>query len=190
MAAGRASRFGGGKLDAPCAGKPVGQWVLNAVADAGLAPGVLITGPRPPAFFARAKDWSWLINPRPSDGLGSSVATAARMAGDRGSEGLLVLLADMPLVTPGLLRDLAARTGPAALDHGGGRPGVPALFPAALFGRLARCTGDRGAAAVLAEVADLSLIAPPVDALRDVDTAQDLLHVEALLRDRIATRSP
>ena len=34
LAAGRASRFGGGKLDADLAGKPVGQWVLDAVCPA------------------------------------------------------------------------------------------------------------------------------------------------------------
>ena len=30
LAAGGATRFGGGKLDAQCAGKPLGQWALDA----------------------------------------------------------------------------------------------------------------------------------------------------------------
>ena len=31
LAAGRGKRFGGGKLEATCAGKPLGRWVLDAV---------------------------------------------------------------------------------------------------------------------------------------------------------------
>jgi len=184
LAAGRGSRFGGGKLDAPCAGKPVGQWVLEAVAAAGLPAGVVVTGPRAPAFIAGAREWDRLVNPQPADGLGASVATAARMARQRGSEALLVLLADMPLVTPELLHDLCAQTGPAAIDHGNGRPGVPAMFPAALYGMLEQCTGDRGAAAVLAHLADLTLIQAPGDVLSDVDTPGDLRQVEARLLQR------
>ena len=47
LAAGAASRFGGGKLDAMLAGKRVGQWVLDAVAAAGLPPPVLMRDPLP-----------------------------------------------------------------------------------------------------------------------------------------------
>ena len=31
LAAGQARRFGGGKLDAPCAGRRLGSWALRAV---------------------------------------------------------------------------------------------------------------------------------------------------------------
>ena len=181
LAAGRATRFGGGKLDAICAGKPVGQWVLEAVAGAGLSPGVVVTGPKPPRFMSEVKDWDWLINPRPADGLGSSVATAARMARQRGYEALLLVLADMPLVTSDMLKRLVAQTGPAASDHGEGRPGVPALFPAPLFERVAACSGDRGAAVLMKDLPDLAMLPADDGALIDVDTQKDLEQAEALL---------
>ena len=45
LAAGSATRFGGGKLEAICAGKPLGRWVLDAAEAAGLQPGTIVAGP-------------------------------------------------------------------------------------------------------------------------------------------------
>lgn len=185
MAAGRGSRFGGGKLDAECAGKPVGLWVVEAVAEAGLLPGICVTGPEPARFIAQAHGWNWAINPAPDEGMGSSIATAAHIAVQRGSEALLVVLGDMPLVSPVLLRELAAQSRPAATDHGLGRAGVPALFPAALYPTLVQCGGERGGAQVLAGLGDLMLIEPSGGTLLDIDTPADLARAEqVLLRKR------
>lgn len=181
MAAGRGSRFGGDKLDTWCAGKRVGQWVIDAVAGAGLNSGICVTGPEPPRFLGEASGWRRVVNPAPEEGLGGSVATAARMAMQRGSEALLVVLGDMPLVSPELLRELAAQTGPAATDHGNGKPGVPALFPAGLYQALVRCAGDRGAAQVLSGLAGLVLLVPPSGTLLDIDTPADLARAEEML---------
>ena len=43
LAAGRGTRFGGGKLEAMCAGRPLGRWILDAVVEAGLVRGVIVT---------------------------------------------------------------------------------------------------------------------------------------------------
>src|SRR5690606_31154752 len=88
LAAGLATRFGGAKLDAPCAGKPLGRWALDAVADAGLKPGLLVTGPDGASFGA---GWTMVINPQPAAGLGSSLALAASLAMASGKETMLVL---------------------------------------------------------------------------------------------------
>ena len=181
LAAGRASRFGGGKLDAPCAGKALGQRVLDAVAAAGLAPGVVVTGREAPACIASAAGWTLLTNPAPEHGLGTSLAIAARAALDV-ARPLLVLLADMPLVPAAYLAALAAHPGPAATRHADGRPGVPALLPLALLPEVAALTGDAGAGPLLARAAGLVLRDPPPGALRDVDTPADLAVVEALLK--------
>lgn len=180
LAAGRASRFGGGKLDADLAGKPVGRWVLDAVAVAGLVPGVIVVPDAVPAFAAGA-GWTLLANPRADAGLGSSVAAAAREAMRRGAARLLVLLADMPLLDPAHLRALLASPSPAATRQPGGHPGVPALFGAELFADLAALAGDRGAAAVLRGRDDLTLIDPPEGMLADVDRPEDLAAVARLL---------
>jgi CTP:molybdopterin cytidylyltransferase MocA len=184
LAAGRATRFGGGKVDAPCAGRPLALWAVEAVSAAGLAPGVCVTRPEAPRFLASASGWRRVINPRPQDGLAGSLAGAARAAEANGSTALLVVLADMPLVTPAHLATLAAQDGIAATRYASGRPGVPALFPRTLFGMLGEAQGDRGASHLLAGVENLVLVEPEPGTLLDVDTPENLADAEAILRSR------
>lgn len=176
LAAGRGARFGGGKLEAVCAGKPLGRWVLDAVEAAGLGPGLIVTAPEGVSF---AQGWTALVNPELEAGLGSSLAVAARATEGKGA--LLVLLADMPLVTPDYLRTLAAAAAPAATRQPDGRAGVPALLDCSLLERAAELTGDRGAGPLLAGV---TLIDAPQGSLRDVDTPADLAEVEGQLLAR------
>lgn len=175
LAAGRAARFGGGKLAADCAGKPLGRWALDRASAAGLAPGLTVTGPGGAAW---AEGWRQVANPRPEDGLGSSLALAARAALAEGAPALLVLLADMPLVDPAFLRRLAGARAPAATRHADGRPGVPALLDHALIEQAALLTGDRGAGPLLT---DASLLDAPPGTLADVDRPADLAAVARLL---------
>jgi molybdenum cofactor cytidylyltransferase len=175
LAAGSGSRFGGGKIEAMCAGKPLGRWVLDAAEEAGLEPGLVVAGPAGASF---AEGWTTVINPTPEAGLGSSLALAAQLALASGRKSLLVLLADMPLVTPAYLRELATSPAPTATRQPDGRAGVPALFGPALLNNAAMLTGDRGAGPLLGEA---KLLYPPVGMLRDVDTPQDLADVERLL---------
>ncbi len=186
LAAGRASRFGGGKLDAPCAGKPLGRWALDAVAEAGLPPGLLIVGPDAPAFAddAMMEGWAIITNPAPEEGLGGSVALAAGHADCLRADALLLLLADMPLIgAEGIGAILAHQpvTQPVAARYPSGRPGVPARFPAAMFGDLTALTGDSGAAALLRDRGDLHLLDLPDGALTDVDDADGIARAERLL---------
>lgn len=175
LAAGRGTRFGGNKLEAACAGKALGRWALDAAEEAGLGPGTVISGLEGATFAGR---WRVLVNPAPEAGLGSSLALAARAALDEGAEALLVLLADMPLVTPDYLRELAATAPPAATRHPDGHAGVPALLDRALLEQAATLTGDRGAGPLLAGATLLDL---PPGMLRDVDTPQDLAEIETIL---------
>ena len=175
LAAGRGTRFGGGKLEADCAGKPLGRWAIDAVEGAGLGPGTIVTGPEGAGF---AEGWIVLVNPRPELGLGSSLALAARAALEGEASALLVLLADMPLVTPDYLRELAAAHSPAATRQADGHAGVPALLDRALLERAAELAGDRGAGSLLG---DATLLDPPPGMLRDVDTSADLAQAERAL---------
>ena len=174
LAAGLGTRFGGDKLEAMCAGKPLGRWVIEAVEAAGLGPGIIITGPEWVTF---AGGWTRAVNPEPEAGLGSSLALAVRLV-PRGKESLLILLADMPLVTPEYLRELAAMTAPAATRYPEGHAGVPALLDRKLIEKAARLTGDRGAGPLLRGA---RLLDAPPGMLRDVDTPEDLAEVERAL---------
>lgn len=175
LAAGRGTRFGGGKLEADCAGKPLGRWVVEAAERAGLSPGLIVTGPEGVSF---AQEWRAVVNPHPEAGLGSSLALAMRAALADGADSLLVLLADMPLVTPEYLRRLASASAPAATRQRDGRPGVPALFDRALMQQAASLAGDRGAGRLLVKA---TLLDASEGTLRDVDTAGDLVGVARAL---------
>lgn len=180
LAAGGASRFGGGKLDALLAGKAVGQWVLDSVAEAGNAPGVIVVGSVAPAFAATSA-WPLLVNERASEGLGTSLALAATAAHGRA---LLVLLADMPLVGPKHLRALLAGDGSAATRYPSGKAGVPALIGPGLLPALGMLSADAGAGVLLSSRTDVALIDPPDGTLLDVDTGADLARAEELLKQR------
>ncbi|MEG6508883.1 NTP transferase domain-containing protein [Methyloligella sp. 2.7D] len=184
LAAGRASRFGASKLDASCAGRPLGSWVLQAVADAGLAPGAVVVGPTPPSFLADWPDWALLQNPKPAAGLSASLRLAAAEASARQAGTMLLLLADMPLLDPDFLRELAAAPVPAATVYPGGRHGAPALFPSRLFPALGRLEGDHGAAKLLAGEPQLTSLQPPAGMLIDVDRRGDIAEAEKRLSSR------
>lgn len=179
LAAGGATRFGGGKLDADCAGKPLGRWALEAALALPHDRLVVVVGDPAPEF---ARGCELLVNERAAEGLGTSVALAARWAA--GSDALLIMLADMPLISSRTLRQLAAGKGPAAVAYPGGRPGTPACFPAALFPALEALSGDSGAAQVLRGLQNVTLVEAPADELRDVDRPEDLADVAATLRSR------
>jgi CTP:molybdopterin cytidylyltransferase MocA len=182
LAAGGATRFGGGKLDADCADRPLGSWALEtalAVPHDRLA---VVVGEPMPAF---ARGCELLVNERAAEGLGTSAALAARWAA--GCDALLIMLADMPLVSRDTLRRLSETGGPAAVAYPGNRPGAPAYFTAALFPALEKLLGDSGAAQVLRDLPDVTLIETAPEELRDVDRAEDLAEAAALLRKRRLT---
>lgn len=181
LAAGQARRFGGGKLDAACADRPLGCWALQAVERAGLARRVIIVPEQAPRFAVRS-GWSLIVNRVAGDGLGTSLACAAQAAISCGAGALLVLLADMPLVDADLLRRLLTAGAPAAIKHAPGRPGVPALLPASAFAHLSELAGDRGAARLLRDIDGLSLLDAPADALLDVDDPAGLQAAARLLQ--------
>lgn len=183
LAAGLASRFGGGKLDAECAGQPLGQWALDVVAEAGLPSGVIVVGPQPPAFAQDAGGWSLLINTAPEHGLGPSVSLACREAAAQ-SRGVLLLLADMPLVAADHLRALVSCRSSAATRYPDGRVGVPALIAARYLGKFTSLSGESGAGKLLSGLDALEVFDAPPDTLLDVDDAAMLERVRQMLAAR------
>lgn len=179
LAGGRASRFGGGKLDAELAGQRVGQWTLDAVAKAGLPQGVIVVGEETPQF-ASESGWAIAVNPRAAEGLGTSLALAAGRALAL-ARPLLVLLADMPLIPAQHIRELATGGELAATSYGDGKRGVPAYFSKAVLPQLTLLSGDVGAGPFLSEQADCRVLDLPTDCLLDIDRAEDIERIARLL---------
>lgn len=186
LGAGASRRFGPeDKLSMLCAGKPLGRWALEA-ALACPARTVWIYGAHQPHYLdpacraVRCRDWA--------QGMAQSIACAAEVAQNEGASALLILPADMPFVTPALLRALLDGPAPAACRYADGRAGVPALFAPDQFATLIEAAQPKGAApqsagagAVLRADLRLRLLPVAADLLSDVDTPDDLAAAKARL---------
>ena len=181
LAAGLASRFGGGKLDAPVAGKPLGRWAIETAEAAGFQKRILVVGPVAPRFAQSCEGWTHATNEAPGEGLSGSIAAAVRAARELVASKLVIALADMPLMSARHLRAIAASETAAFTSYPGGRPGVPAAFSESLFAGLEALGADEGAAAIAEEIKHV-IISPGDDLLlRDVDTPDDLAKIARIL---------
>jgi molybdenum cofactor cytidylyltransferase len=188
LAAGSASRFGGGKLLAPWLGGVLLDGALAAAFAAPVRTVTVVTGAEGERIAAEARrlaermgesDRLRIVEAKNhAEGMGASLrAGAAALPADAG--GVFVFLGDMPRVPIAVLSDLAAevRAGaPAAAPEFRGRRGNPVLMGAGLIPRLLALTGDKGAREFLAGLgADLALVEAPDDGvLFDVDRPEDL----------------
>jgi molybdenum cofactor cytidylyltransferase len=170
LASGRGERFrasGGAvhKLQALLGGKAVLEHTLDAV---------------------RASGLRWHLEDAGHPGMGDSIAAAVRATAD--ADGWLVLPADLPLVRPATLRQVAdalAGASSAVQPTYQGERGHPVGFPATCRDDLLALEGPRGAASVLQALRRRgSAIDLPVDdagVLADIDTLDDLARAERLL---------
>lgn len=187
LAAGASTRFGSPKLLAPLAGRPVLQHTLDAVAAAGLDDVVVVLGDAArdvePAIAWREE--RRVVNPRPADGLASSLRLALDAAAeDSGVEAVLVVLGDQPAVRPAALRAVvdaaAGRAEPfvrARYAHDGAPN--PVLVRRSAWALTAGLSGDRGLGPLLAAQPERVHAVDVDGANPDVDTPADLAALEA-----------
>jgi CTP:molybdopterin cytidylyltransferase MocA len=114
-------------------------------------------------------------------GMSTSLAVAARTAIERRFDGMLIILADMPLVPVALLQTVLATPTPAACLYPDGRMGAPAFFGKQHFLPLTKLSGDAGAGALLAKLDDVHAVDTDPLFLQDVDTISDFRRIETAL---------
>jgi molybdenum cofactor cytidylyltransferase len=179
LAAGSASRFGGGKLLAPLAGgTPIGVHALaNLAACVDRVTAVVRPEDSALARLLAAHGASVTVCPYAANGMGQSLAWAIRATPL--SEGWVVALADMPWVTTTTIRFIAdslRRGGELVAPSRRGVRGHPVAFSRRFYGELAGLSGDEGAKTILqTHAADLRVIETDDEGVsRDVDTPADL----------------
>ncbi|KRA56159.1 molybdopterin-guanine dinucleotide biosynthesis protein MobA [Caulobacter sp. Root655] len=187
LAAGAGRRFGGRKLTAIFAGRPLVAGALDA-AFAAPARGVILATDGDPDLAALARDHARglgreddltiVVVTEAAEGMGASLRTAA-LALPADADGAFVFLGDMPCIPPEVPRALARalREGSdLAAPRVGDRRGHPVLFGRAHFEALRALSGDAGAQRVLAEAgARLKLVdTTDLGVLFDVDRPEDL----------------
>lgn len=193
LAAGQARRMGPGgshKLLAEFDGTPLIRRTAETVLSASVSPAVVVTGHRRREIeeALRGLDLRLRFNADYGSGMGSSLACGFRDEGLRDRDGVLVMLGDMPAVTP----DHVERLVTAFCRHGGsavvrassdGHPGNPVIIPKALHDLMRNLSGDHGARSLIRQSA-----LPVVDidigpaALLDVDTVEAVKQAGGILK--------
>jgi molybdenum cofactor cytidylyltransferase len=183
LAAGLGGRFGGGKLLAQLDGRPLLQHVLDTVAEADLAPVVVVLGHQG-SVLETAISWRGeerVRNPAPERGLASSLQVGLAAIEERSPETarILVLLGDQPRVRVGQLRVLLAQPPDAERPilvprYVDGEPGNPVLLEGAAWPLAATLSGDRGMAQLFAARPELVRHIDLPGTNPDVDTPADL----------------
>jgi molybdenum cofactor cytidylyltransferase len=188
LAAGCGSRFRApqNKLVADYRGRPLLRHALEAALASHAQPTIVVTGYDRARVEATLDGLSvtFVHNADYASGLASSLSVGLAQVA-RGA-GALVLLGDMPGVTPEILNQLiAAFHGspagcPAVAPTRQGRRGNPVLLARALFPKIMQLRGDEGARRLLQTVD--GVIDLPIDSdavTTDVDTFEDLEALRA-----------
>ena len=177
LAAGASRRFGDeDKLASDFRGMPLAEHAANALPVAAFeCAWVVVSQPGHPCQEAWAEQGLHpLVNLRASQGMGTSVALAAKAAIEASLDALLIALADMPLVPTEHFSALIAackRAEDIAVSAQDDIRMPPAMFGSAHFAEVAKASGDRGARDLIQR--GLVVDCPP-EWLKDVDRIEDI----------------
>ena len=177
LAAGSASRFGADKLrhELPH-GVPIAvQSARHLRAEATRVIAVVRSAEM--GTLLRNEGCETVVFENASEGMGASLACAARAAGR--AEGYLVALADMPFIRQtsiAAVRAALEKGAPLAAPYFRGRRGHPVGIGGAFFDSLLDLRGDEGAKRLLEENQGKLVKIPVGDpgVIRDIDTPNDL----------------
>ncbi len=176
LAAGRASRFGGRKLEAAIDGVMIGTMTAARLAGFDFSARLVVVDPAHIALINQfaALGFTAIANDQPDAGLSRSISLAAQAAQNSAADALLICLADMPNIPAENITAMLRAFGDAPQVIASSVQGIampPALFPRAHFARLATLSGSDGAKPMLAGA---MLIEADAWSMVDIDTVDDL----------------
>ena len=179
LAAGSATRFGGRKQLLEIHGETLIDRACRTALAAACTPVLRVLGADADEILRRPElpDVHTLVYQNWSDGMGSSLAAGVceLLKLEPKCEAIFILLADQPLVSPDLLRQmrglLNSRFSMLLCDYGGSS-GPPALFKHPHFSELTKLTGDRGAKMLAANHPDAVAWLPFPGGMCDIDSKE------------------
>lgn len=173
LAAGGSRRFGADdKLLALWRGRPLVAWAAGALRESGCEELVAVVSSADvaavlPAGFA-------VHHLPPGLPMSASLRLALRLARQRGAEGLLVCLGDMPNITAAVLQQLLLLPGSGACLQGGRRLPPAYIMSEDFSFALGAQDGDHGARDLIEALPDARLIQICRNMAHDVDRPADL----------------
>ena len=117
-----------------------------------------------------------LVNEGWCEGMASSIRLGVVAVAEAGVDRLVVMACDQPAVSAAHLRRLISDGDEVVASQYVGRRGVPAYFPASVFGELMALHGDVGARELLKVAKAVELPSGELD----VDTREDLERAREL----------
>lgn len=174
LAAGHSRRFGGkNKLLETLWGRPLLARTADILNHADVGHRIAVTS------SARATDllngWK-IVSPQPGNDQAASLRAGLKCAIDLDVDRIVVLLGDMPLVTPELVNAVIDRCSEkrpaAAFDGRNAKP--PVCFPRSLFRDLRKISGDVGARQLIRGLPEEQLVRADDITLCDIDRPEDL----------------
>ncbi|HEX4635027.1 MAG TPA: XdhC family protein [Rhizomicrobium sp.] len=182
LAAGTSSRMGRNKLIETVHGKPLVRQAVDAALASRLDPVLVVTGHEAEKVVAALSGTPVMFvhNDDYRGGLSTSLKTGVA-AVPQDCSGAMVLLGDMPGISPELIDRLVAAFDPLqghsiCIACAREQRGHPVLWSRAFFGDIARLTGDKGARELL-EMHSTRLVEIQADddaPLTDIDTQEAL----------------
>jgi molybdenum cofactor cytidylyltransferase len=174
LASGRGERFlaSGGtthKLQALLKGNSAAKTVLQYTLDA-----------------VKASGLPWHLEASGHPGMGDSIAAAVSKTSN--AAGWLILPADLPLIQPATLLQVAEALQrsevvlPCFVNEDVEQRGHPVGFGTVCVQDLLNLSGNNGAAGLISSYAAIKLIVNDIGIVTDIDTVDDLARAEALLR--------
>jgi molybdenum cofactor cytidylyltransferase len=160
-------------------GETLLERAVRVAAEAGLEPVLVVVsaGLKLEDCVGKVDGFRVLINEGAEEGMASSIRVGVGAA--LGSDGVVMMACDQPAVTAGHLRELMAGGDEVVGSGYAGRRGVPAYFPARVFGELMELRGDVGARELLRGVRCVELVGGELD----VDTREELERARELFGD-------
>ncbi|HEY2637965.1 MAG TPA: nucleotidyltransferase family protein [Solirubrobacteraceae bacterium] len=183
LAAGEGRRFGGAKQVAEYGGRPLMAHAMAALMAVPLVERrVVVLGAHADEIRARIdfSDFEEVVCEDWAEGQAASLRAGVRALRD--CEAIVVLLADMPGVTPQVVAQVAdgVRSGAVALRAVyDGKPGHPVLLSQSLYDDILKLEGDVGARDLLAEVHATQVEVGELARPDDVDTPEELESMSA-----------
>ena len=182
LAAGLSRRMGHNKLIAEVGGKSLVRHAAEAAIAAGLDPVIVVTGHQAGEIEKALAGLAvgFVNNPSFADGLSTSLKRGIdSLPAD--CAGAMVLLGDMPGVSPELVARVSAAFEPAkgrsiCVATADGERGHPVLWGRQFFAELMRLSGDQGARGLMAAHAEniVEVVAGDASPLTDIDTPEAL----------------
>lgn len=182
LAAGSSSRLGSNKLLVPLDGETVVRRVARRAVDAGLSPVIVVTGFEAERVGAELEGLAVVpvTNREHALGMHASVRIGiGQVPAD--CDGLIIILADMPLVTSAMLTALVARfrggLEPLVISRYGEVQAPPTLYSRALFSALGAAGEGCGRQVIRDHKHEAAELQWAPELLVDLDRAEDVARL-------------